>query len=132
MSIVFSMLLDIVLKIIDDNLWGKCIVVFRQQKQPTKMNIKTLIITGKQWFDRVNGNSYFSARCTVNFGLPDEYFFAVPFQYGYDSQFEYACYQRLSESTGFDIIALKYSGKIKVHSDLQTGCTKKEVKAFSN
>ena len=31
--------------------------------------IKTLDITAKEWFDKVNGNSYFSAQVTVNFGM---------------------------------------------------------------
>ena len=51
------------------------------------MKIKTLDIAAKEWFDRVNGNSYFSARVTVNFGTKTEKTFCVPMQYGYGDQY---------------------------------------------
>jgi hypothetical protein len=34
--------------------------------------IKTIDIQAKEWFDRINGNSYFSAIITINFGLEEE------------------------------------------------------------
>ena len=36
----------------------------------------------KTWFDRINGNSYFSARV---FNLKNELIKTIPFQYGYGS-----------------------------------------------
>lgn len=49
--------------------------------------IKTIDIQAKEWFDRANGNSYFSARVTLNYGLPDEKTICLPFQYGYGDHF---------------------------------------------
>lgn len=62
------------------------------------MSIKTIDINTKEWFDKANGNSYFSSRITVNFGLPDTKTFAVPFGYGYGSQHEYTAFKTLQEA----------------------------------
>jgi len=51
--------------------------------------MKTLDIKAKEWFDKVNGNSYFAAIITVDYALPTEKQFKLPFQYGYGNQFEY-------------------------------------------
>lgn len=51
------------------------------------MKIKTIDITAKEWFDKINGNSYFSAQVTINFGMKTEKSFSIPFQYGYDSHY---------------------------------------------
>ena len=50
--------------------------------------IKIIDIVAREWVDRVNGNSYFSAFVTVNFGMPSEANFYLPFQYGYGTQYE--------------------------------------------
>ena len=44
----------------------------------------------REWFDRVNGNSYFAAQITLNYCMRDEVLIKVPFQYGYGIQYEYA------------------------------------------
>lgn len=48
---------------------------------------KTIDINCLEWFDKVNGNSYFAGTVTVNLGMPNEFRFYLPFQYGYDSQY---------------------------------------------
>ena len=50
--------------------------------------IKTIDIQAKEWFDRVNGNSYFSALVTVDYGTKNEKRIVLPFQYGYGTQYE--------------------------------------------
>lgn len=52
-----------------------------------KYTIKTIDLTAKEWFDKVNGNSYFSARMTLNFGMDDEKEILLPFQYGYGDHY---------------------------------------------
>ena len=42
--------------------------------------IKTIDIDCKEWFDRINGNSYFAGTVTVNFQMEDEQTFNIPFQ----------------------------------------------------
>lgn len=50
--------------------------------------MKTLDINAKTWFDKVNGNSYFSGRVVVDYGMETQKEFVMPFQYGYGSQYE--------------------------------------------
>lgn len=51
------------------------------------MKIKTIDITAKEWFDRVNGNSYHSVRTVINYGMKDERVLVSSFTYGYDSAY---------------------------------------------
>jgi len=51
------------------------------------MKIKTIDINALEWFDRVNGNSYFSAVVTLNFGMESAKSFTLPFQYGYGEHY---------------------------------------------
>jgi hypothetical protein len=48
-----------------------------------KNQLKTLDINAREWFDRVNGNSYFSAQIVIDFGLDTEKRVFIPFSYGY-------------------------------------------------
>lgn len=45
--------------------------------------MKNITINAKEWFDRVNGNSYFSARISID-GEPAG---VLPFQYGYGDHY---------------------------------------------
>lgn len=51
------------------------------------MKIKTIDVQAKEWFDKVNGNSYFGGIVTVNYGMKDAKQFNMPFQYGYGEQY---------------------------------------------
>ena len=57
------------------------------QNSETNNQIKTIDIQAKEWFDKINGNSYFAALVTVNFGMSDEKTIKVPFQYGYGDHY---------------------------------------------
>ena len=59
------------------------------------MKIKTIDITALEWFDKVNGNSYFSATVTLNFGMKDQKNIALPFQYGYGDQYIHSASEEL-------------------------------------
>ena len=61
------------------------------------MKIKTIDVNAKEWFDRVNGNSYFSADITVNFGMKTEKHFTLPFQYGYGNHYEHQAFKELQK-----------------------------------
>lgn len=50
--------------------------------------MKTLDITAKEWFDKVNGNSYFSARVVIDYALPTEETLYIPFTYGYGDSYK--------------------------------------------
>lgn len=46
--------------------------------------MNSVFVDAREWFDRVNGNSYFSARVYVDGAEVAR----IPFQYGYGSQYE--------------------------------------------
>lgn len=43
----------------------------------------------RRWFDKVNGNSYFSVWLTIPQNDSSNRYIAIPFQYGYGSQWQY-------------------------------------------
>lgn len=53
----------------------------------------TIHVEGRRWFDQVNGNTYHSARVTLDGVLQ----IAVPFQYGYDEQYLQSALEALDE-----------------------------------
>lgn len=66
-----------------------------------KKAITSLFVEVREWFDKTGGNSYFSARVSVDGELVG----FLPFQYGYGSQFESAVQQYLFLSN----YAVKYA-----------------------
>lgn len=57
------------------------------QKTPDFI-LKTIDVQSREWWDKINGNTYFASRITLNFGMKDERTIVLPFQYGYGSQDE--------------------------------------------
>jgi len=49
--------------------------------------LKSIDIYAKQWRDKVNGNSYFSARVVLNLEQENELIIEIPFQYGYEEAY---------------------------------------------
>lgn len=49
--------------------------------------MKTIDINAREWFDKVNGNSYFSAVITLDYGIKNVKEFKLPFQYGYGDHY---------------------------------------------
>ena len=54
---------------------------------------RSLFVEGREWFDKVNGNSYFSARIWVDGGQVA----ILTFQYGYGDQYLYEAQRKLVE-----------------------------------
>ena len=60
------------------------------------MKLKTIDVNAKEWFDKKNGNSYFSAKITINYGNKySESFIHLPFQYGYGDHYNDMAFQEL-------------------------------------
>jgi hypothetical protein len=59
--------------------------------------MKTLDINAKEWFDKVNGNSYFSAQIVIDYDLPTYKKYFLPFQYGYGDSFQWQSLKHLQE-----------------------------------
>ena len=88
--------------------------------------IKFLAIT-KTWRDKLNGNTYFSARVYDN---NQNIIIKVPFQYGYVSQSESEIKKLLSNKTFFSIVPdtnVSVTKNFDVVFEKIENCKKKEV-----
>lgn len=56
--------------------------------------LKTIHVEGRLWFDKKNGNTYHSARVTID----GDTVLAVPFQYGYGDQYVYSAQEAMAEA----------------------------------
>ena len=95
--------------------------------------MKTLDITAKEWFDKVNGNSYFSAEITTDYGTEKEQTYLIPFTYGYGAQYETEAKavlteaNRISANYGQSLSKYCQDNNIKYNTNKITGCKKKEL-----
>jgi hypothetical protein len=98
--------------------------------------IHSLEIHAKEWFDKINGVSYFAARIIVNGDTE----YRVPFQNGYGNQYIYESMYLLRDN-GFDIgeerdffnewFIFKGTPAIrKAIVSFQENCTKADVKRY--
>jgi hypothetical protein len=55
--------------------------------------MKSIFIEAREWFDKTYGNSYFAGRVEVDGKLVA----CLPFQYGYESAYEYAALEELKK-----------------------------------
>ena len=63
-----------------------------------KQTVKVIDISAKEWFDRVNGNSYFSAHISID----GKYTARLPYQYGYGDHYIDMASQWLDENRIID------------------------------
>tara|TARA_R100000935_G_C2705832_1_gene112121 strand:+ start:117 stop:476 length:360 start_codon:yes stop_codon:yes gene_type:complete len=96
--------------------------------------IKTIDINAKEWFDKINGNSYFSGTITINYGMESEETFFIPFTYGYGSYYEQ---EAKSILTQFNKISVDYGkpfsmycreNNIILRRTLKENCLRRELK----
>ena len=98
----------------------------------------TIDIISKEWFDKVNGNSYFAGTVTLNYGTETEETFLMPFQYGYGSQHEQEAksiltqFNKISSNWNQSLYSYCKENNIKFCSSIQTECTQKELKEIEN
>ena len=69
----------------------------KEYKTMKANKIKTVDITAKEWFDKVNGNSYFSAEVIINFGMENSITLNVPYQYGYGEHYKDMAFQEIKK-----------------------------------
>ena len=96
------------------------------------MKIKTIDVNAKEWFDKANGNSYFTCKITINFGMKNQKNLFIPFQYGYLDHYKYVAYNELKNlkliKTDVVVPFVYYrDNKIIVREQIQRGCLKREL-----
>lgn len=95
--------------------------------------MKTIDINAKEWFDRINGNSYFSGLVIIDFGMKSEEIFLMPFQYGYGSEFEQEAKAILTYGNKISpqyetLYSYCKRENIILRSNIIRGCKKRELK----
>lgn len=63
-----------------------------------KNKVYTVDVQVKEWFDKVNGNSYFGGIVTVNYGRKNAITLSIPFQYGYGDHYKDQAFQILQDN----------------------------------
>jgi hypothetical protein len=97
------------------------------------MKTKTIDVNCLEWFDKINGNSYFAGTVTVNYGMKTEQTFKMPFQYGYGDQFRYEAWNVLKKNKvikmpeNTSMWEYCQSNKIIERYNIQKNCLKKEL-----
>jgi hypothetical protein len=101
--------------------------------------MKTLDIQAKEWFDKLNGNSYFSAQATIDFGLPTERTVYVPFQYGYGEHYLTATAEQLqkdgllsNDETIYSVTRYFREKGIELRYSKKEKCLQRDVKAWGS
>jgi len=62
-------------------------------------NLKTIDIIALEYFDKVNGNSYFAGEIILNYGFKDQSTIILKYQYGYGNQYEYIALKEIQKLT---------------------------------
>jgi hypothetical protein len=97
--------------------------------------IKTIDIQAREWFDKINGNSYFAGDITINYGMKGEKNFTMPFQYGYGNHYQDMAMELLNKNKLIDthstLSLWRYcqENKIILRADKQENCLKRELKS---
>lgn len=99
------------------------------------IKIKTIDVNCLEWFDKVNGNSYFAGTITINYGMPTETIIKMPFQYGYGDQYRHSAFAQLIKEgyikdSYYNEIHHKYyeDHKIITRHSIKTNCKKRDLK----
>jgi hypothetical protein len=98
------------------------------------MKTKTIDINAKEWFDKINGNSYFCGTITLNYGMKTEETFLMPFQYGYGLSYEQEAkrtltrFNKISPKTFEPLSIYCKENNIILRSNLVENCKQRELK----
>ena len=93
------------------------------------MKIKTIDIQANEYWDKVNGNNYFNADISINYGMPNFIRIHLPMQYGYD--YSTATRNILNElkyiNTAEPLWAYCRENNIILRTNKQEGCKYREL-----
>lgn len=95
-------------------------------------DVKTIDVIGKEWYDRVYGNSYCSVKIILNYSLPDQVEIFLPMENGYGDFYTQKASKWLCKHFSIEFIPLwmfRDKGIVERHT-LETGCRKRDVQSF--
>ena len=85
------------------------------------------IITGKEWFDKVNGNSYFS--CRIESTNDKDFLVKLPFQYGYGDSARYEAVKHL-QAQNLITNSTSLPSELPIHYTMIEKCLQRDVIAW--
>ena len=91
------------------------------------MNTIKYISTAKEWFDKVNGNSYFSVQ--IESTEDKNFLITIPFQYGYGDQSFYTAREILKEKKLIPT-DYRFPSELPIKNIMIDRCLKREVEEF--
>ena len=96
------------------------------------MKIKTIDINAKEWRDKINGNSYFSAVVIINYGLKNAKEINLPFQYGYGEHYQSVTLQEIKKEfkgliEGGALWSFCNNNKIILRANKKENCLKRDL-----
>lgn len=65
--------------------------------------IQTIDVSALEWFDSINGNSYFAGKVIINYGTDSQVTLPLAYQYGYGEQYEYEALKAIKKAFSIDI-----------------------------
>lgn len=96
--------------------------------------MQTIDLQARTWFDKVNGNSYFSVLITIDYGTENEKSIKLPFQYGYGSSHEFEAVKALKRE-GFytdckreNLFSYCEENNIILRTNHRKNCLKRDLK----
>ena len=84
------------------------------------------IVIAKEWRDKINGNSYFSARIE---NTVENKVYALPYQYGYGDQYKHEAIKRLQEE-GEIVLNYRCVSDLPVKFIKIPNCKKRDTVAY--
>lgn len=76
---------------------------------------KQIVAICRRWWDKVNGNSYFSVFVEIPNKDGSHSQFVIPFQYGYESQWEFETINTLAENRIVELDKNKYNREYNIY-----------------
>jgi hypothetical protein len=96
------------------------------------MKIKTIDIQANEYFDKINGNSYFNANIYLNYDSPNRVKIHIPFEYGYNSQYIQTATNKLNELKYINTVEPLWwycrENNITLRTNKQEGFKQRELK----
>ena len=97
-----------------------------------KKEIFSIIITGKKWFDKINGNTYHSSNITIIYNDKSIKEFYNPFQYGYGDSYIHTSFQLLEKEKVLNLNSSSHwrycqDNNIVLHYSCAENCRKKDL-----
>lgn len=101
--------------------------------------VYTIDVQVKEWFDKINGNSYFGGIVTVNYGRKTAKTILIPFQYGYGDHYRDVAFKLLQTNKILKNVE-NYTSYWRYYQDnniisrhtKHENCLKREVIAYSS